>query len=105
MSEEALWYYNCEDCVYTLEVANAIPQTTLKLGLEKVQQFQQQMFWPVLQAMLRGVRIDIERRAEIIKEVHSEVQRRRDFLKDVLGHELNPESPKQMHTLFYEDFR
>jgi DNA polymerase I len=105
MSEEALWYYNCEDCVYTLEVADAIPQTTLKLGLEKVQQFQQQMFWPVLQCMIRGVRIDIQRRAELTKEVQDEVKRRQDFLKEVLGHDLNPNSPKQMHTLFYEDFK
>jgi DNA polymerase I-like protein with 3'-5' exonuclease and polymerase domains len=77
----------------------------LKMGLEKVQHFQQSMFYPVLWAMIRGVRIDLARRAELIKEVHNEISRRQDFLKEVLGHELNPGSSKQMSTLFYSDFK
>lgn len=104
-SEDGWWYYNCEDCVYTLEVARALRSVVQKLGLGNVDTFQQGMFWPILQTMQRGIRIDSKRRSELILEVQEEVARREQFLTDVLGHPLNSDSPKQMHALFYEDFK
>jgi DNA polymerase I-like protein with 3'-5' exonuclease and polymerase domains/uracil-DNA glycosylase len=104
VGEDQLWYYNCEDCVYTYEVAEVEERLADELGLREVFDFQQKMFWPVLQAMTRGVRIDLARRSELIMEVQTEIERRRGFLSQVLGFDLNPDSPKQMHTLFYEDF-
>lgn len=105
MGEDQLWYYNIEDCVYTDEVGLVEIQTAKTLGLEEVHEFQQRMFWPVLQAMQRGVRVDTARRAELVSEVQTEIARRQDFLAYVLGFPLNPDSPKQMHTLFYTDFK
>lgn len=102
--EDILWEYNCRDCVYTLEVANVLQSLPDQLGLRSAADFQQAMFWPVLAAMQRGVRIDQARRNDLILEVQSEVARRHLFLHQVLGHELNPDSPKQMHALFYKDF-
>lgn len=113
-NEEELWYYNCEDCVYTLEVANsqlaAIDAMTSSgkmpwKQLPEVHAFQQKMFWPVLKAMQRGVLIDQAKRSALIKEVEEQLEHRKDFLKDVLGHPLNPASPKQMTALFYEDLK
>jgi uracil-DNA glycosylase/DNA polymerase I-like protein with 3'-5' exonuclease and polymerase domains len=101
--ESAYWYYNCEDCVYTDEGGRTELDIVKKLGLEKVHEFQQKLFWPVLQTMQRGVRIDLERREKLISEVHGEVERRHTFIKDLLGHPLNPNSPKQMQALFYGD--
>lgn len=105
MGEDQLWNYNCQDCVYTDEVGLALNETVKALGLESVYEFQQKMFWPVLQAMQRGVRIDLGRRDSLITEVHGEIDKRQSFLADVLGHPFNPQSPKQMHSLFYEDFK
>lgn len=105
MGEDQLWNYNCQDCVYTDEVGLAILETVKKLGLESVYEFQQRMFWPVLQAMQRGVRIDVDRRAALISEVHSEIDKRQTFLSDVLGGPFNAQSPKQMHSLFYNDLK
>lgn len=105
MNEEELWYYNCEDCTYTAEVADVELKTVEKLGLQDVHKFQQSMFWPVLRAMQLGVRIDTRRRDELITEVQAEIDRRHNFLTAVLGHPLNPDSPKQMHALFYNDFK
>ena len=104
MQEEELWYYNCEDCVYTDEAGRTELDLVEKLNLRSVHEFQQRMFWPVLQTMQRGVRIDLVRRAELTKEVQTEIDRRRQFILDLLGHPLNPASPKQMHSLFYGDF-
>lgn len=109
--EDELWYYNCEDCVYTLEVALA-ERAAIDQMVERgwtagndVHNFQQAMFWPVLQAMQRGVKIDLNKRSELLMEVNEEVARREQFLMDVLGHSINPRSPQQMHKLFYSDFQ
>ena len=104
MREEELWHYNCLDCVYTDEVGQVELDVIKKFNLESIHNFQQAMFWPVLQAMQRGIRIDTRRRDELILEVQHEIERRQAFLQTVLGHPLNPDSPKQMHALFYQDF-
>ena len=103
MGEDQLWRYNCEDCVYTDEAGRTELELVRTLGLESPHEFQQRMFWPVLQTMQRGVRIDRDRRNLLINEVSEEVHRREQFILDLLGHPLNPASPKQMHALFYGD--
>jgi DNA polymerase-1 len=108
VGEDQLWYYNCEDLVYTDEAAAVIESVTKKLGLESVQAFQQSMLWPVLQAMQRGVRIDPSVRSELILEVQDEIARREAFLEQVLGHSLNVRSngeSGQMQRLFYTDLK
>lgn len=104
LGEDQLWYYNCEDLVYTDEAGQVLLATVKSLGLESVHDTQQKMFWPVLKAMQRGVRIDLTRRDELVLEVQSEIARRQAFMEFMLDHPLNPDSPKQMHTLFYTDF-
>jgi DNA polymerase I-like protein with 3'-5' exonuclease and polymerase domains/uracil-DNA glycosylase len=103
--EDQLWHYNCLDCVYTLEVAEVLRATVARMGLESVHGFQQSMFWPVLRAMQIGTRIEASTRDEMIFDVQEAISQREQYLFDVLGHPLNPDSPKQMHALFYEDLR
>jgi DNA polymerase len=105
LGEDQLWRYNCLDCVYTDEVAHAEVKTAENLGLSDVHRLQQSMFWPVLAAMQQGVRIDKKRRDELILEVQEAIDQRRGLLTSILGHELNVNSPKQMHALFYHDLQ
>jgi hypothetical protein len=105
MGEDQLWVYNLEDCVRTAEVAQAERETIAKLNLQEVEQFQQSMFWPVLKTMIRGVRIDKAGRAKMTSELLEELAKREQYFINVLGHELNPRSPKQMMELFYEDLQ
>lgn len=105
VGEDQLWYYNCEDCVYTLEVADVLLKTADTLGLRHVHDEQQEMFWPVLRAMQLGVRVNVPRRNALVMEVQEELARREQFLLDVLGHPINPRSPQQMQRLFYEDLK
>lgn len=105
MGEDQLWFYNCEDCVYTEETALSHLETVKKLKLESVHDFQQKMLWPVLRAMQLGVRVDQQRRKDLIKEVEEQVAHREQFLVDVLGHPLNSASPPQMKKLFYDDLQ
>jgi DNA polymerase I len=102
---EQLWWYNCLDCVYTLEDADVLIQTADRMGLTEVHTFQQSMFWPVLRAMQIGHRIDTAARDDLIFDVQEEIGKREAYLQSVLGHPLNPDSPKQMHELFYSDFK
>lgn len=103
MGEDQLWRYNLLDCVYTREVGEVELEIAKKMGLETVHEFQQEMFWPVLKAMTRGVRVRAEAKTALANEVQEQLAHREQFLVDVLGHPLNPASPKQMTSLFYTD--
>lgn len=105
MSNDLLWQYNCLDCVRTREVGEVSAETIKTMGLEAVEAFQQKMFWPVLEAMKRGVRIDKKRRDQFAMTLQEEMAAREEYFKTVLGHTLNPRSSSQMCKLFYEDLR
>lgn len=101
--ETQRWRYNLQDCVYTREAGEVLTQTLEKMGLKEVEATQQALFYPVLKAMLRGVRVDPERRAKMAEDIQEELSAREAFLFNVLGHSINPASPKQMQALFYDD--
>lgn len=104
MSEEQLWAYNGVDCVRTRECGEAELYNIQSLGLEEQHAFMQKMFWPVLQAMQRGIRVDKKRRDKFAAVVLDEMSKREEYFYKLLGHTLNPRSPTQMQKLFYEDF-
>lgn len=104
VGEDQLWAYNCVDCVRTREVGEAELAAIPAMGLQEVEDFQQSMFWPVLQAMQRGVRIDKEERKWMDKKMETELAKRLSYFEFVLGHKLNVNSNPQMKKLFYEDF-
>lgn len=105
LGEDQLWAYNCKDAVITYECDEEIQATVDKLGLREQHDFQQQMFWRVLRAMSRGIRVDKKRRSTFALELSEEISKREQWFIDILGHPLNPKSPKQMQQLFYEDLR
>lgn len=102
--EDEYWAYNGTDCVRTYECDASIQGSVDGLGLRGPSDFQQAMFWPVLQAMVRGVRVDKQRRQAFALELSDELAIRERWFTSVLGHPLNPRSPLQMQRLFYEDF-
>ena len=103
VGEDQLWGYNCTDCVRTREVGEVELEIVTALGLESPHTFQQRLFWPVLHAMCRGVRVDEKKKNQLSLEIQEEISNRDKFFFDVLGHSLNPRSSKQMCQLFYED--
>lgn len=103
--DDLLWEYNCLDCVRTRECGEVELDTIEKLGLKKVEEFQQKMFWPVLEAMKKGVRIDEKMRSDLAMELQEELTKREEYFQYILGHPLNPRSSSQMCKLFYEDLK
>jgi uracil-DNA glycosylase/DNA polymerase I-like protein with 3'-5' exonuclease and polymerase domains len=103
--EEQRWVYNLQDCVYTREAGEVLTQSLAAQGLAEVDRRQQALFYPVLRAMTRGVRVSPERRAQMAVEVEEALSDREAFLFRILGHSINVRSPKQMCALFYEDLK
>lgn len=97
------WIYNCKDAVTTFESMNELDTVIDKLGLREQYSFQMELWHHVLPMMLRGVRIDLKRRDELSRELLNEMMSREASMHFVLGHNLNPRSPKQMKALFYDD--
>jgi uracil-DNA glycosylase len=104
-AQDVLWRYNCLDCVYTLEVGEVLERTVEQMNMTDVHRFQQAMLWPVLKAMQLGIKVDLAQRAKLVMEVQEAIEYRERFLADVLGHPLNPDSPKQMQALFFGDLK
>lgn len=103
MDEEQLWEYGCKDAVITYEVDTAQQSAIKKMGLEEVDDFQQKLWWPVLKAILLGVRIDKSERSRLATELFEEIGKREQWIYDLLGYVVNIRSPQQMQKLFYED--
>lgn len=102
--DDVHWQYNCLDCVYTRECGEVETANLAQMGMVDVDAFQQSMFWPVLEAMKRGIRVDAKVRQEFAAELMEEMEDRMVWIQGVLGHPLNPRSPLQMAKLFYTDF-
>lgn len=99
--EDQLWRYNCQDAVITFEVDTVEQANVDKMGLREVHDFQQELFWPVLATMNRGIRCDHSKRAKFAMTLFEEIAKREQWLVDTLGHPINIRSPKQMQELFY----
>ena len=103
VGEEQLWLYNCKDAVHTWEITKVEQVCIDSLEMNEIHDFQRILWWACLEAMIRGILIDENNRAEVGRELNAKMNEISEFLKYVLGHDLNPRSTKQMHTLFYGD--
>lgn len=105
MDENRLWSYCCIDAVTTFAVYEEEQRAIIQSGLQEVAAVQMSLYRPVLNMMLRGVRISLTNREELRKELVEEIAIRQEYITFILGHPLNPSSNKQMHALFYNDFK
>jgi len=103
--EEQYWAYNCTDCVRTFEADELIEQSLAKINLTVQADFEQSLFLPVEKMMFRGVLQDVEKKKTISKELGEEIKKRLGFLENSFGFPVNPNSPKQMKALFYDDLK
>lgn len=107
LGERQLWSYNCMDCVRTYEIDTnqqlAIDSWASWPELRSVHDFQQSLFYPVLQTMNRGILPDAEATTRISAELADAIAEREAWLTAAIGHPLNPKSPKQMSDFFYRE--
>lgn len=108
MSEDAYWYYNCEDCVRTFEIREGQEAAIRDLTptwpeLPSVVQFQHDLQPAVVRMMLRGVRSDDVSRSHMAQALFTRIGELEKELFHILGREVNFRSPQQMVDLFYRE--
>ena len=108
LGERQLWIYNCMDCVRTYEIDEA-QQSAIDAflpswpELREVHDFQQSMFYPVLQTMITGIRVDNSSKARLSSELSEAITKRNEWLTAAIGHPINIKSPLQMKDFFYRE--
>ena len=105
MDERVLWRYNCEDCVRTYECAEALDGVITSLGLVEQYKFQMKVWHAVFRMMQRGMRIDNEMRANLESLMGEHAESLLLDINYIVGHPLNPKSPKQMKEFFYGELQ
>lgn len=103
--EEQHWTYNAEDCVRTFECAERLEALLRQEGLWHVYEFLLDAFEVYMDPMLRGVLVDRKRKGEIAMELMDFIAQIQSDIYQIIGHEINLASPKQLKTLFYDDLR
>lgn len=101
--DKELFLYNGQDCCRTYECDTELQKIVDQLGLREQHDFQQSMFYPVLRTMIKGIRVDIERQAFLVKQLKEAKAIAQDWLNDIVGRPINTSSPKQIAELFYDD--
>ena len=109
-SEERHWVYNARDAVRTYAIAQVQRKVYEALDFKSTSygdawSIQHESHESILRAMLRGVRIDKEKKKILRKELGETITRLEEYIAFLLGHPLNPRSPKQLQALFYTDFK
>lgn len=99
--DEQRWTYNCRDAVVTYEVAEALEQTVDETNQREQFNFIMSLFHPVLRMMLRGVKFDLQVKAQLIGELLEHIAKREQIIEKIAGKPLNPKSPKQLQDFFY----
>jgi uracil-DNA glycosylase family 4 len=99
--EMKYWEYCATDSCRTLAVYHVLKSVLKGMGLEKVNEFQQRLRPKVLKSMIRGVRVDQQARSELSMTLIQETEARKNWMREVLGHEINIRSPQQMQDFFY----
>lgn len=102
---EREWVYNGLDACITAELlAVLLPQ--LDSLTSRTYAFSRSLQGPVLEMRLRGVRVDTNRRDEVIDQYTEKLERLEENLQQIVGkglglHEFKWQSPRDLQELFY----
>jgi len=102
-SFNTLWHYNACDSIVCAE---AFPKQMKELenqGNVETYNRQRRMVEPLVYMMERGIRADIKGIKEASESMDATVHHLQEELNILVGHELNPNSPKQLTQYFYVD--
>lgn len=106
LGEDQLWTYNCKDCCITYEVDDSQQAAIEKFlptwpELREVHDFQQSLFYPVLQTMITGLRVDNSSKSELSHKLADAIAKANSELEYIIGYPINIRSPPQLQDLFY----
>ena len=103
---DKLWHYNCLDTVVTYECAMEIRKELYEFKtFDFYMQHSHRLIKPLIKMQRRGIRIDLKKREKIDASLSIEADSMQQRLTDAVGHELNPNSPKQMKEFLYDELK
>jgi len=86
---DSLWFYNGLDCCYTYELCQYLHQELMAADrMEFYCRHYQELFGPLLEMMLHGIRVDCKRQKAWAKELMTDCAGIRERLKGVAGTDL-----------------
>ena len=99
-----LWHYNTLDCVSTWESAMKIVEELKEFGMEDYYyKHVHSITKPLMNMGIKGVRIDLRKRAGIDHNLDRDIESMLRKCELVVGHPLNPNSPKDMKQFLYHE--
>lgn len=113
MDEERLWTYNCRDCVVTFEASEPLEQLITYHDLDLQWSWQQRQINEILDMMIRGIRIDPERKHMARHELDLRIEQYQERLEQLLPEDVYPRKPKasayyssvpQLNDIFHNYF-
>jgi uracil-DNA glycosylase len=102
---EQYWTYNCKDCVTTFEVSLVLKELLSHLERWPQYDFMFEVSKSALESMLRGMRIDQQKRSEVAAHLLEAIAEYEGLINRIVGEPLNVASPKQMTELFYNKLK
>lgn len=103
---EDIWFYNCEDCCRTFEVYQRQKEALKRRNLEKQFNFLQRVVFRLIRkAMFRGVRVNKERAAKMLRELSFVTEYARNRVNYLATRTLDISSPKQLADFFYKELK
>lgn len=103
LDDRGRWVYNCKDTTATFEIWEVLQGVIKKRKLTAQFEFLMTLRNNLLRMMLRGVKINTSRRAEVSLELMTAASQYEAFIHRIVGKALNPKSPKQMREFFYDE--
>jgi DNA polymerase I-like protein with 3'-5' exonuclease and polymerase domains/uracil-DNA glycosylase len=100
-NEMKYWEYCTTDSCRTLAIYHVLKSVLKAMNMEEVNAFQQRLRPKVLKSMIRGVRVDQQKRSDLSMKLMQEMETRSQWMREVVGYDLNIRSPKQMQDFFY----
>jgi len=104
-SDEALSIYNCKDCMVTREIQPTTMQDIIQMNMREGYERTISLYPSLLFMMLKGVRINVERKEELAIDFQARVNEAAKGICKIASRDINPKSPKQISQLLYVDLQ
>lgn len=104
---DTLWVYNGLDCCVTEEVLGVLLAEIDDVALNTYN-FSSSLMGPVMEMNMRGLRVDVTRRDQVVKDFSADVERMTENLQRIIRDgvgmpdKFNPASPQQVGNLLYD---
>lgn len=101
-NDMSFWRYNALDSAVCLE---AFPKQMYDLQrMDNVQTYMRQsaLIEPLMYMQVRGIRVDVENMRRESEEAEKKIHALTEELKSICGFDINPNSPAQLKTYFYD---